>query len=91
MTVPRRRRPALVTTEHNTWGSHRWATRWANRLTGGFDEVTFAVTDEARQSMRGAAARRAEVLVHGIDIDAHRGPARGRAGGGAGGARAGVR
>ncbi len=69
MTVPRRRRPALVTTEHNTWGSYRWATRWANRLTSGADAVTFAVTEEARRSMRGAAARRAEVLVHGIDVD----------------------
>ena len=32
--VPRARRPALVTTEHNTWTSLRPATRWANRLTG---------------------------------------------------------
>ena len=66
---PRSRRPALVTTEHNTWTSLRPATRWANRLTAGLDAATFAVTEESAASLRGAAAARAEVLVHGIDIE----------------------
>ena len=57
-----------MTTEHNTWTSHRAATRWANRLTGRGDVATFAVTDEARDSMAGPAAERAEVLVHGVDV-----------------------
>ncbi len=63
------RRPVLVTTEHNTWTSLRPATRWANRLTSGLDAATVAVTEETRASLRGAAAERAEVLVHGIDVD----------------------
>ena len=31
--LPRRSRPILVATEHNTWTSYRRATRWANWLT----------------------------------------------------------
>ena len=54
--LPRRSRPMLVTTEHNTWTSYRRATRWANRLTSGADAATFAVTEEVRASLRGAAA-----------------------------------
>ena len=69
-----------MTTEHNTWGSLRWATRWANRLTSRADAATFAVTEEVRASLRGAAAERAEVLVHGVDVEriAGRRPAIGR-------------
>ena len=77
--LPRARRPALVTTEHNTWTSLRAATRWANRLTAGLDAATFAVTAETAASLRGASAARVEILVHGIDVDAHRGSAGRRA------------
>jgi glycosyltransferase involved in cell wall biosynthesis/GNAT superfamily N-acetyltransferase len=69
-TMPRPARPALVTTEHNTWTSYHWATRWADRLTNGADAATYTVTEEVRASLRGSAGARAEVLVHGIDIDA---------------------
>jgi glycosyltransferase involved in cell wall biosynthesis len=68
LTLPRRRRPVIVTTEHNTWTSHHPVTRWANQLTGRRDAATFAVTVEARSTIRGAAAGRAQVLVHGIDV-----------------------
>jgi glycosyltransferase involved in cell wall biosynthesis len=68
LTLPRHRRPTVITTEHNTWTSHHPVTRWANRLTGRRDAATFAVTDEARSTIRGAAAGRALVLVHGIDV-----------------------
>ena len=67
--LPRARRPALVTTEHNTWTSLRAATRWASRLTAGLDAATFAVTAETAASLRGASAERVEILVHGIDIE----------------------
>jgi glycosyltransferase involved in cell wall biosynthesis/GNAT superfamily N-acetyltransferase len=70
LTLPRSRRPALVTTEHNTWASHHRLTRWANRLTSGLDAATFAVTREAAESLRGAAGRRAIVVTHGVDVDA---------------------
>ena len=69
LTVRRGARPALVTTEHNTWTSYHWATRWMNRLTSVADAATYTVTQEVRASLRGAAAARADVLVHGIDIE----------------------
>ncbi len=68
-TLPRRRRPAVVVTEHNTQGSYRRPTRWINRATGRWDAATWAVTEEARASLRGSAAKRAEVLVHGLDVE----------------------
>ncbi|CAB4862105.1 unannotated protein [freshwater metagenome] len=68
--MPRSTRPALVCTEHNTWGTHHRLTRWANRLTGRWDQADIAVTDEVRRSMRGPMAARAETLVHGIDVAA---------------------
>ena len=41
----------------------------ANGLTSGADSVTYAVTEEVVATLRGTARRRAEVLVHGIDVD----------------------
>ena len=69
-TLPRDRRPALISTEHNRWETHRTPTRMLNRLTSRLDDRSFAVTDEVRESMRGPVARRAETLRHGIDIEA---------------------
>lgn len=61
-------RPGLVGTEHNRWETHRLPTRLANRWTGRWDDADFAVTDEVRESMRGAAGARATTLRHGIDL-----------------------
>ena len=69
-TLPRRERPALVGTEHNVWTSHHPATRWANRLTLPLEDATIAVSDEVRASMPGRLARRTEVVIHGVDVDA---------------------
>jgi glycosyltransferase involved in cell wall biosynthesis/GNAT superfamily N-acetyltransferase len=69
-TLPRDRRPALVSTEHNRWETHRAPTRALNRLTSRLDDRSFAVTDEVRDSMQGPVADRAVTLRHGIDIDA---------------------
>jgi glycosyltransferase involved in cell wall biosynthesis len=68
--LPRRHRPALVGTEHNLWSSYRRATRWANRLTLPLEDATIAVSDEVRLSMPPRLAERAEVLVHGVDVEA---------------------
>lgn len=62
------RRPRFVSTEHNGWASHSVPTRLANRLTSRWNDATFAVTEETRSSMRGAAAKHAVTLVHGIDV-----------------------
>ncbi len=66
--VPAVRRPALVTTEHNRWATHRLPTRFLNRLTIRWDDATFCVTDEVRESMSSSARSRARTLRHGIDV-----------------------
>lgn len=68
--LPGRDRPALVGTEHNVWSSHHRATRWANRLTLPLEGATIAVSDEVRASMPPRLARRAEVVIHGVDVAA---------------------
>jgi glycosyltransferase involved in cell wall biosynthesis len=69
-TLPRHERPALIGTEHNVWSSHHPATRWANRLTLGLEDATIAVSDEVRASMAPRPARRTEVVLHGVDVEA---------------------
>jgi glycosyltransferase involved in cell wall biosynthesis len=59
-------------TEHNVWSSHRLATRWANRLTLPLEAATIAVSDEVRMSMPSRLGGRAEVVIHGVDVDAIR-------------------
>src|SRR5205823_4461648 len=68
--LPRRDRPALMGTEHNVWSSHHPATRWANRLTLALEDTTIAVSEEVRASMPPRLARRTEVVVQGVDVDA---------------------
>ena len=68
--MPREARPALMSTEHNTWARHRAPTRLLNAATSRWDEVTFAVSEETRSSMSGPSAGSAEVLTHGIDVAA---------------------
>jgi glycosyltransferase involved in cell wall biosynthesis len=65
----RKRRPLLVSTEHNVWSSHGRLTRVGNALTLPIDQQRWAVSEEVVESMwprwRGAT----EVLVHGIPLD----------------------
>jgi len=71
-TLPRRLRPALVATEHNRWPRHAPATRIANRLTIGLDDVDLAVSDDVRATMAPTVRERVEVVVHGVDLAAVR-------------------
>jgi glycosyltransferase involved in cell wall biosynthesis len=66
--LPRRTRPAIVTTEHNPWTTFKRPTRFANALTAGLDDATIAVSRETYDSMSARVRRRAEVLAHGIDV-----------------------
>jgi glycosyltransferase involved in cell wall biosynthesis len=68
--LPRRERPALIGTEHNLWTSHHPVTRWANRLTLPLENATIAVSEEVRATMPPRLAGRAEVIIHGVDVDA---------------------
>jgi L-malate glycosyltransferase len=64
----RTRRPKLVTTEHNTWGSFSWPTRVANRITFRGNDAVFTVSDETRASLNEPWRRDAVALRHGIDV-----------------------
>ena len=68
--MPAERRPQVVTTEHNAWPTYHPMTRWLNRLTGRSDAATIAVSSETAASLRGRAAKRVEVLRHGVDVNA---------------------
>lgn len=70
--LPRRRRPKLVYTQHCDWGSVALPIRMLSRLTIGFDDAILAVSGSTRDAMPTAARRRAEVVVHGIDIESAR-------------------
>jgi glycosyltransferase involved in cell wall biosynthesis len=64
-----KRRPVIVSTEHNRWPSYRAETRWANRVTFGLDDATFAVSADVRDSVAARDRDDVEVLVHGVDVE----------------------
>lgn len=68
-TLPRVRRPRMVTTDHNVWDSHVRAMRWADAATCRLDDAHLAVSDAVRSSMPARLRSRAEVVVHGVDVD----------------------
>ena len=67
-TVPRKRRPRSIYTEHNEWGRHNKWTRRLNRWTIRSEDHLIAVSDAVKQSM--PVELDVEVLIHGIDVDA---------------------
>lgn len=70
-----RHRPPMISTEHNSWGSHSVLTRWVNRLTFRLDAYHIAVSDPVVDSMPKGLRSMTETIVHGVDvvdIDAYR-------------------
>jgi len=68
-TLGGRRRPRLMSTEHNVWSNHAWPTRVSNFLTWGADDVRLAVSDDVRASVwPPSRRRRVEVLLHGTEL-----------------------
>ena len=68
-TVPPRRRPRVVTTEHNGWSTFTLPTRLLNAFTAPLDDATIAVSEETRASMWWSRTRRrTTVVVHGVDL-----------------------
>jgi glycosyltransferase involved in cell wall biosynthesis len=68
-----RRRPRLVSTEHNSWKSYLVPTRLANASLHRFDDHRFAVSAQARDSVWRPLRRGVEVLVHGVVLEDYRG------------------
>lgn len=66
-TLPRARRPAVVTTEHNEWTSHKTLTRLLNGLTAPLDTHHWAVSEQVKDTIWPSRRAGYEVLTHGID------------------------
>lgn len=65
-----RPRPAVVTTEHNSWDCYRRPTRVANAVTFPLDDARLAVSTAAADSAPSWLARPpTQVLTHGLDPD----------------------
>jgi glycosyltransferase involved in cell wall biosynthesis len=71
-TLPKRVRPRLLYTEHNSWPSYAPVTRLLNAATYPMDEAQFAVSQEVWSSVPHRLRGRLEVVVHGIDLPATR-------------------
>lgn len=67
-TLPRRRRPAVVSTEHNAWDSYVWPTRLLNAMLHRTDRCRWAVSDRVRDSIWRPLRGGVQVLVHGIVV-----------------------
>ena len=74
-TLPRQRRPRIVSTEHNTWWSYSRGTRWLNAMLYGRDDARFAVSNDVHSTIWPRHRKGVEVLVHGLvleDVEAAR-------------------
>jgi glycosyltransferase involved in cell wall biosynthesis len=67
VTLPRRRRPALVSTEHTLWNKLALAWRGLNWATIRIDDRVLIVSEAARRTMPRSLQRRAQVVIHGIE------------------------
>jgi len=67
LTLPRRRRPVLVYTEHSLWNKAAVVTKAFNRATVGADQALIVVSVAARHALPPALRARARVVVHGVD------------------------
>lgn len=72
LTIPRRRRPRLVGTEHNVWASHHRLTRAAEIVTFPLEDHHFAVSEGVKASVPARFRDRVEVVRHGVELDAVR-------------------
>lgn len=59
--------PRVLYTEHGCWNRLNPVTRLVNRLTLAWNDLTIAVSDEVRASMRGVDATRVRTITNGID------------------------
>ena len=67
-TLPRRQRPLTIYTEHSLWNKVAVLVKWLNRATVGWDRALIAVSPAAYDALPDALRRRAQVVVHGVDL-----------------------
>ena len=69
LSLPRRLRPRLVSTEHNVWRDYALPTKIVNALTYPLDDAHVAVSDAVRRSIPRPLRRDVEVVVHGVQVE----------------------
>lgn len=67
--LPRRRRPRVVTTDHSLFDGHQAVTRWADAATGWLDDAHLSVSEAVKASLPARLRRRSLVVPHGIDVE----------------------
>jgi glycosyltransferase involved in cell wall biosynthesis len=67
-TLPRDQRPVTIYTEHSLWNKVAVMVKWLNRSTIGWDRALIAVSPAAFDALPVALRRRAQVVVHGVDL-----------------------
>jgi glycosyltransferase involved in cell wall biosynthesis len=80
LTLPRRRRPVTVYTEHSLWTKVSPLVKLLNRATASRDSALIAVSDAAQRDLPRALRGRARVVVHGVDLGPSRAMVAGRPG-----------
>ena len=78
-TLPRGKRPVVVSTEHNLWGSFRPLSRAVNAITLPLGDAWLAVSSPVRDSMPRFIRGRVEVLVNGVRTEQFKASAADRA------------
>ncbi|MGZ8753321.1 MAG: glycosyltransferase [Acidimicrobiia bacterium] len=68
-TLPRRLRPRIVYTVHNTFSSFSMPTRLLNGVTYPLDAADIAVSSEVYDTIWPRLRSRTEVIVHGVQLD----------------------
>ncbi|MGH9079971.1 MAG: glycosyltransferase [Acidimicrobiales bacterium] len=71
-TLPRRRKPVTLYTEHSLWNKVTPPVRAVNRATIGLDRALIAVSEAAYDALPRALKARARVVVHGVDLSRSR-------------------
>ncbi len=67
LTVPRRQRPALISTEHTPWNWLALTWKVLYRPTIGLDDRVLTVSEATRRTLPRSLQDRVQVVVHGID------------------------
>jgi glycosyltransferase involved in cell wall biosynthesis len=66
--LPRRRRPVTLYTEHSLWNKAAVLVKILNRATIGLDRSLIAVSEAAFDALPSSLRARAQVVVHGVDL-----------------------
>lgn len=66
--LPRGSRPRLIYTQHCTWGEMQGPVRILNTATIGLDDALVTVSEASRQALPKFLRRRAQVVIHGVDV-----------------------